>query len=180
MRFVEGGDYVPLIRLLLKALSTTADIEAIVEVFKNVFLSKKTKVLFSCVLLFAIFIGMAPSTSNDDGRKMRVVVTDYNIGVSETQTDYLPYIPAQGITPDCINKTSICWIQCALKELGYYHGDIDGKWGPKTSSAVTQFKWDYAIDGAGIAVVDRHSIMKMLDAFLEFGNDLDALVPYCR
>lgn len=40
--------------------------------------------------------------------------------------------------------------QCLLYYLGYYTGDIDGKWGEKSLAATKQFQSDYGIEPDGI------------------------------
>ena len=41
-------------------------------------------------------------------------------------------------------------IQQALKGAGYYQGDVDGKIGPSTKSAVKAFQKDHGLDGDGV------------------------------
>jgi len=40
-------------------------------------------------------------------------------------------------------------IQQALKDKGYYHGEIDGKWGPESVSALQRFQTEQGIENEG-------------------------------
>ena len=39
--------------------------------------------------------------------------------------------------------------QCLLRYLGYYSGDVDGKWGPLSKQATADFQRDYGIEDDG-------------------------------
>jgi hypothetical protein len=40
-------------------------------------------------------------------------------------------------------------IQQALADRGYYHGDIDGKWGPDSTAALRKFQTEQGIENEG-------------------------------
>ncbi|MFC1645584.1 peptidoglycan-binding protein [Candidatus Omnitrophota bacterium] len=42
-------------------------------------------------------------------------------------------------------------IQVALKNAGYYTGNIDGKFGPKTANAIMEFQKDHGLKEDGVA-----------------------------
>lgn len=64
-----------------------------------------------------------------------------------------PQLPPPGGYPGSVYRPEVERLQSALKNLGYHEvGLIDGKWGPKTSSALLAFKVDNRLPPT--AVVD--------------------------
>ena len=53
-----------------------------------------------------------------------------------------------GVTAETMTKKQV---QEALKNAGYYDGNIDGKFGPKTKAAIKQFQKDMGLKVDGIA-----------------------------
>ena len=96
--------------------------------------------------------------------------------------EYLPYIPAGGITPNCSNKDSIKWVQQALRRLGYGELAVDGKWGEsgQTANAVAQFQRDLGFTYVGRNVVNYDMAVTLLTLYVQNGQPLSYLQPYCR
>ena len=50
-----------------------------------------------------------------------------------------------------VEKMTKKQIQQALKNAGYYEGDVDGKVGPKTKTAIMKFQKDMGLKADGVA-----------------------------
>lgn len=55
--------------------------------------------------------------------------------------------------------------QCLLKYLGYYVGDLDGKWGQLSSVACKAFQKDYGLKADGICGPDTEKALKHAVAY---------------
>lgn len=173
-----------LIHTLFKALSTTAEVEGILGTIKNFFNNTTTRKI---ALVVTIVILLFPDSTAEDENTQCVTASPppfvTPVPVSTATPEYfpqfLPYIPSQGITPSCINRESIRWVQRVLKMLGYYNDHVDGDWGPNTAYGVMEFQRDYNLESIGTNAVDRVTAEKMLEVFISFGNPLEALAPYC-
>lgn len=70
------------------------------------------------------------------------------VTVTESANMALPQTAASGMSAETMTKKQV---QEALKNAGYYDGNIDGKIGPKTKAALKEFQKDMGLKVDGVA-----------------------------
>ncbi|MFA5039643.1 MAG: peptidoglycan-binding domain-containing protein [Candidatus Omnitrophota bacterium] len=107
-------------------------------------------------VLFLV-VGCA-STRTTASLENRVQILESRIQSLEGQTGESPDtdVSSYGIMPETavsVSADSLTkkQIQMALRNAGYYDGAVDGKVGPKTTSAIKKFQADMGLKADGIA-----------------------------
>ena len=88
----------------------------------------------------------APATEN----KAEVLESNAPVPAAsgtETGSVAAPASTLSGVTVETMTKKQV---QEALKNAGYYDGNIDGRFGPKTKAAVKQFQKDMGLKVDGV------------------------------
>jgi peptidoglycan hydrolase-like protein with peptidoglycan-binding domain len=64
-----------------------------------------------------------------------------------------------GTTSATVTRTTIRQVQNALRQLGYYHGQIDGQFGPLSQAALQNYQLNSNQPATGI--LDRQSMSQL-------------------
>lgn len=115
-------------------------------------------------------------SKNEDNNELYVL--PHATSLPEWFSQALPYIPSEGITPECSNKKSIMWVQQTLRKIGYGEIAVDGKWEAQTNTAVSQFERDYGY--AKQNVVTYEMACHMLRLYLATDSPLRYITIYCN
>ena len=79
--------------------------------------------------------------------KVQVLEADVQSSVSVSPSSEM-IVRSSGVTTETMSKKQI---QEALKNAGYYEGEVDGKIGPRTKTAIKDFQADNGLTSDGVA-----------------------------
>jgi murein L,D-transpeptidase YcbB/YkuD len=113
--------------------------------------------IFIGIAFFAL-AGCATTRPGDSALESRVQSLENRLQVVEADIQSTGRISGDtSSAPDSFGTTATVetmtkkQVQEALKSAGYYNGSIDGKIGPQTREAITQFQKDMGLQADGVA-----------------------------
>ena len=74
---------------------------------------------------------------------------DYYYDNGYASNEYSQEYPAQSEYDSGDSSSGVSQVQAVLARKGYYHGSIDGNFGPATRSALRRYQRDHGLDATG-------------------------------
>lgn len=129
-----------------------------------------------------------PTSTPSPTTTVEIKVTEIPTSTPEPTPTFTPGpspIPKPEITPNKAYKQikfkskgdNVIQLQTQLKKYGYYNGDIDGKYGPRTAEAVRIFQKLHSLSPDGIAGKETLTILFESDTILILNPSEEAITP---